>query len=201
MTMDTVEQYLIKEGLIDVEPNGRKTIDAAHYTPTYLINAAREVMGGIDTDPCSSIVGQNRIKAKVYYDARTNGLEQSWHGRIMMNPSYGYLDKFIHKLLEECKTGHATEYVVHTPTMETWEPWFHTLLKLSDVVCFLDNKIKWHPAWKGFEKEYAALGFNCEKFKSYESHGSMYSYYGDNKEKFIEVFGKFGTIINMGDMK
>ena len=195
-----VEEYLIKEGLIDMEPNGRKTIDRAHYTPTYLINAAKEVMGGIDTDPCSSLVGQNRIKAGVYYDMRTNGLEQDWHGRIYMNSTYGSLNEFVTKLSVELNKENVTEYVIHTPTRETWEPWFHALLKMSDVVCFLDSKVKWHPAWKGFEKEYAVLGFNCDTFEPYEAHGSMYSYRGPNKEKFIEVFGAFGTIIDTGGL-
>ncbi len=50
------------------------------------IKAAREVMGKIDLDPASDIEAQKVVKAKRIYDEEVDGLQQTWHGRIWLNP-------------------------------------------------------------------------------------------------------------------
>src|SRR5260221_11377 len=59
------------------------------YTPARYIEAAREVMGGIDLDPASCEMANRTVKATRYYSIRDNGLAQEWHGRVWLNPPYG----------------------------------------------------------------------------------------------------------------
>lgn len=48
------------------------------YTPPVFIEAAREVMGSIDTDPASSEVANRTVQAAQFFSAETNGLAQTW---------------------------------------------------------------------------------------------------------------------------
>ena len=57
-------------------------------TPQDVIEAAREVMGSINFDPCSSAEANERVRAEAY---STDGLntKQVWHGSVLMNPPGG----------------------------------------------------------------------------------------------------------------
>lgn len=66
------------------------------YTPSHVVELAREVLGGIDLDPCSCAAAQDTVGATVWYDRSVDGLTQPWtayageyHTRIWLNPPYG----------------------------------------------------------------------------------------------------------------
>jgi len=64
-----------------------------HYTPLYIVDAARRVLGGIDLDPASCAMAQDLIKAEVWYGENSSdgedGLEEPWGGRVFLNPPGG----------------------------------------------------------------------------------------------------------------
>lgn len=68
-----------------------------HYTPEPYVEAARELMGEIDFDPCSSWLANQVVKATKWYgfDGRqlVDGLSQPWEGRTLLNPPGGRTSK------------------------------------------------------------------------------------------------------------
>jgi hypothetical protein len=69
-----------------------------HYTPIEIVNSARQLMRGIDLDPASSYVAQQRIKAQDWYGikqdgSRTDGLMVPWYGKVWLNPPGGLTSK------------------------------------------------------------------------------------------------------------
>lgn len=61
------------------------TKSAEHYTPPYLVEAARELMGTIDLDPASSSLAQTVVKSISFLTKADNGLTSPWYGNILIN--------------------------------------------------------------------------------------------------------------------
>lgn len=61
------------------------------YTPAYVVDAARAVMGGIDLDPASCAAAQAVVRADSWCDKETDGIANSehWSGRVWLNPPGG----------------------------------------------------------------------------------------------------------------
>jgi hypothetical protein len=58
-----------------------------HYTPDYIVEPARAVLGAIDLDPASCPIGQEVVRAAQWYGEK--GLERPWAGRVFLNPPGG----------------------------------------------------------------------------------------------------------------
>lgn len=86
---------------------------AEHYTPSWLVEAARRVMGSIDTDPCSCEEAQKTVKAGTYFTKEQDGLKQEWHGNVFVNPpgGRGVPQAFWRKLMQERSLGNARRFV------------------------------------------------------------------------------------------
>ena len=64
-----------------------------HYSPVEVVDAARELMGGIDLDPASSELANSYIRARRFFTEEDNGLRKLWKGgRIFLNPPGGLVD-------------------------------------------------------------------------------------------------------------
>lgn len=152
------------------------------YTPSRYIEAARQVMGEIDLDPASSEIANQWVKAKTYFDEQTNGLDKKWFGRVWMNPPYAQplINDFSQKLTDEVKNGNVQEAIVLTNNA-TETNWGGRLLANADAVCFNKGRIR-------FLQPDGSL-------KDAPLQGQMICYYGNNVERFIEVFNQFGVCL------
>jgi phage N-6-adenine-methyltransferase len=111
------------------------------YTPPDIIEAAREVMGGIDLDPASCELAQSNVKAKRFYTVDDDGLAKKWAGNVWLNPPYSKdaIGLFASKLVSESKRFDQAVVLVNNATDTAW---FHDLASVASAVCFLRGRVK-----------------------------------------------------------
>lgn len=152
-------------------------------TPVSLIEAAIEVMGGIDVDPATNEFARTRIPAGISYTIEDDGLKKEWMGRVWLNPPYsrGLMRLFIGKLLREVEVGNVREAVILTHN-NTDTGWWHDLVGVCSSVCFTRGRIC-------FERP-DGVGMN-------PTQGQCVFYIGGDQDKFREVFGRFGYVLKI----
>lgn len=151
------------------------------YTPSYIIDAARAAMGGIDTDPASCEQAQRTVKADVWYSAADDGLSKTWGGRVWLNPPYSrsLLPKFADKLVGSIISGDVDSAVVLVNS-GTETGWFHSIASVCDVICLLSSRVNFiGPDGKGGDGN---------------SRPQTVFYFGDDAQKFAEAFGELGLV-------
>lgn len=117
------------------------------YTPTHIIDVAREVMGAIDLDPASSYEANKTVQAEAIYTQDDNGLTKPWHGAVWLNPPYAsdLVGKFCDKLIEEY-IADRVEQACFLSNNATETKWFQRLARVSSAICFPEGRISyWHP--------------------------------------------------------
>lgn len=149
------------------------------YTPQEYVDAAREVMGGIDLDPASCELANQTVGATYIFTKTDDSLNQEWRGRVFLNPPYGADGPpFVGKLVDEFNVGHVSQAVILVNSRATDAGWFQPMF--DGVICFTDHRID----------------FNSPDEKNTSStHGSCFIYFGTNDNKFAEVFSEFGNVV------
>jgi hypothetical protein len=157
------------------------------YTPQIYANAAREVMGGIDIDPCSCEDANRVIKATKFFDEHQDGFAQEWHGRLYTNPPYGEgtIDKFSAKLLAEFHAQRVKQAIVLVNNC-TETKWFQGLLRASSNVCFPMGRISFWSVDRPSKNPLQGQAFLHFCFRSQDG------------TKFRRVFDQFGVCISKG---
>ena len=148
------------------------------YTPKEYADAVHEVMGFIDTDPCSCEVANDVVRAETYYTAEQDGLQQEWHGCVYVNPPYGdgTVEEFAVKLMLELDEGRTTQaiFLVNNCTETRW---FQTLICHAAAVCFPCGRISfWSP----------------DRPSKTPLQGQAILYFGQNAKRFKRVFRDIG---------
>lgn len=169
-TVEEVKQVKEKKKIPIQQNSGNNE----RYTPKEYIDAAREVLGVINLDPASSELANETVKAEKFYTSENDGLAQEWYGNIWLNPPYAkdLLPQFAEKLANS--DFNQAIVLVHNAT-ET--KWFLKFISKASAVVFPTGRI-----------DCKTPGEN----KNAPLQGSAIIYSGDNAEKFIEVFLKFG---------
>lgn len=157
------------------------TGDWESYTPAIYIEAARSVMGSIDCDPASNDQAQETVQAKVYYTPESDGLAQKWEGNIFLNPPYSHPEvaHFVDKLLDELKDGQQAILLTNNNTDAGF---FHKAANKASALCFTKGRINF---------------LKPDGNKSYPTNGQVFYYFGNNLDRFIEVFSEFGLLMRM----
>lgn len=139
------------------------------FTPKGLIEAAREVMGGIDLDPASCPKANALIKATAFYTKKDDGLSKTWQGKVWLNPPYSMplIEKFTYHLLASVGSEVPQACILTRNATET--KWCQALLKSCDRFCLLNKRVSfWHP----------------EKTVGTDKCGHILFYFGDRGDKF-----------------
>jgi hypothetical protein len=150
-----------------------------YYTPQFIIEAARQTMGGIDLDPASSTQANERVRAAHIYTIEDDGLSQPWFGRVWLNHPFGRGRNrvWIEKAITEYTLRRVTEMCCITFAC-TSEQWFRPLLSYPQ--CYLFPRINYI--------------LPTGQLKKGVTKGSVVSYFGPNLQKFREAFEGFGTV-------
>lgn len=146
------------------------------YTPAEIIEAAREVMGSIDLDPASSDIANEVVKAGTYYTAKNSGLDKAWFGNVWLNPPYAaeLIGKFADALVEK-RTDYEQAIVLVNNATET--KWFAALVDIASAIVFPTSRVKFYMP---------------DKRTGAPLQGQAILYIGDNANKFLKVFMRFG---------
>lgn len=150
------------------------------YTPEIYIEAARNVMGGIDLDPATSEVANRTVKASTYFTAQDDGLTRDWPiGRIWMNPPYAQplMGQFAEKMAKEVERGSESVVLVNNATETVW---FQRMAGVCSAICFPRGRIRF---------------LDPEGNPGAPLQGQAIIYSGPNFEKFQSEFENFGLVV------
>ena len=153
------------------------------YTPKKYIEAAREVMGGIDLDPASSDVANEVVQAARYLTKEDDGLSQAWSGRVWLNPPYtaSLISNFIRKLLDHHQAGEVPQAVLLTSN-GTDTQWWHDAIGVCALACFTQGRVHF---------------YSPVREQASPASGNTFFYFGNRVAAFRETFREFGAILRL----
>lgn len=159
----------------------KHTGDEESYTPIEYLESAREVLGKFDLDPASNEMAQANVRADLFYTVDDDGLSKEWSGKVWMNPPYTarVINVFISKLVNHYKEGVVTDAIVLTNN-NTDTSWFHEAANTASAICFTAGRINF---------------LKRDGSKSSPTNGQSFIYFGNNTEKFKDVFSKHGLVM------
>ena len=164
----------------DLNERLKASLSNEWYTPARYVGAARRVVGDFDLDPASSAEANKTVQATRYFTVVDKGHEQTWAGRIWCNPPYGGLSgSFAEKLVREFTVGAVTAAVLLVNANSTDAQWFQPLWNY--LLCFTDHRINF-------------IAPNGDEVSG-STHGSVFVYFGSDRDAFLREFSEFGAIV------
>lgn len=113
------------------------------YTPPRFIEGARRVMGSIDTDPATSEIANQAVRARVWFTADDDGRAQKWAGNVWMNPPYAQplIADFCKAVAAKAEAGEIDQACVLVNN-GTETAWFQRLMSVSSAVLFPKSRVR-----------------------------------------------------------
>ena len=155
------------------------------YTPPEVIKLVRLVLNDIELDPASCRAANKIVGAKIYYTV--DGLWASWKcSTLFLNPPYGKIgnrsgqDVWMEKLISELPTIGACIALTKTvPGYEWWDKLFNGCW--PGPMCITEGRLS-------FVSSTGAL-------RGQSKAASSFWYYGNDPQRFADVFCRIGRII------
>ena len=161
-------------------------------TPAFIFALATEVLGGIQLDPASELEAYNRPspehRPKHFYTEHNNGLSLDWEGPIFLNPPYGDGDDglqgvgaelFMNKWVQEIKAKRVTSGIAVLNLQSMCTIWFRRSVSNVDFAFAISKE---RIAFLGPSAKFRGTKYGSSK------NGTVFLYYGPNKERFWRVF-------------
>jgi len=169
---------------------GRKinTLSTSWGTPIKYVKLIKEFFNGnIDFDPCSNEF--SIVDAKVEICLPEDGLKCDWNYKtIFVNPPYGKdkerktsIKDWLYKCVE-ANEKHNSEVLVLIPVATNTSHWKKYVFPKATLICFLnDTRLRFLENGQDVGK---GAPMAC-----------CIVYYGKYKNKFIEMFSNYGSIV------
>lgn len=155
------------------------------FTPPYILDLVREVLGVIGLDPASEETANEHVGALRFFTE--NALSREWKANtVFLNPPGSKVGNqsqsalFWQKLVKEFECGNVKEAIFMGFSVELLAvaQGYGVKSPLEYTICVPAKRIKFiDPTSPG---------------KSSPSHSNVIVYLGPNKEKFCKVFSKLG---------
>lgn len=175
--------------------NSRKALHSSDsvewYTPEKYCAAARNILGNIDLDPASCSTANEKVKADEYLTKKDDGLSTKWHGKIFLNPPYGYtivngkqkssIKIWTWRALAQYEKSNIEEGILLL-NATTERSWFQPLWNFP--ICFTDHRIRF-------------IDKHGNKQKN-PTHGNVFIYLCESTLKawkFKNEFDQFGHVV------
>jgi hypothetical protein len=174
------------------------------FSPTFVVELAREVMGRIDLDPASCDKANETIKATHYYSLLDDGLTQHWRGKVWMNHPFHKGERACKKKCQKktcLKRGH--HITVDIPGNIKWvEKLTNSYINgdVTDALCitFASMSEKWMQPLLNFPQcfPHSRIDYISPdgSLSNRVTKGSVITYLGPNVDQFVTVFSKIGTV-------
>lgn len=167
--------------------NGREQHNSGNfewYTPALIVDAARDVLGAIDLDPASCARANEIVQARHYYTSDDDGLMQTWHGRVWMNPPYAHplIEQFVDKLLESLEAGTVPAAIAITNNT-TDVGWFHALGRMASAICLCTGRVHFWQTNPDVREINGPL------------QGQAIFYCGSDADRFCARFDELGVVL------
>lgn len=149
------------------------------YTPAWIIELARRLMGGIDLDPASNEQAQQTIKAERYYTEALDGYSKPWTGRVWLNPPFDDTPRWVRRLCaayEDRDISQAVLLVNSAPGYVWWEELYRAY-----PVCLLRERVR-------FVREDGSAGGQAKK-------GTTIAYLGPMLRNFDLLWAPYGRVL------
>lgn len=157
-----------------------------YATPPSLWRPLSRSVGGFDVDPASGAEGTPIAETR--FTPEENGLAQSWHGDVWLNPPFGdspgrgpsKRDRWLTKARQEAQRDAVRSVTMLLP-VDTSTHWFHEHVVEAPVICLMG------PGRLEFEGE------GCESSGN-TSFATCLTVYGDPPEALVKALEDRGAV-------
>lgn len=180
------------------------------YTPSPFVEAARELMGGIDLDPASDAEANKTVRAVQFFTEHDNGLSRPWFRRVFLNPPGGFVNEFWKHLVSDWMARHVSEAIWIGYSLEQLQtlqqsgaymhPMDYAICVPSKRIAFVENEAKRVAriakltAYNDVAMELGTKPRRVSEKADSPSHGNYITYLGPNVDGFARIFEQFGKV-------
>jgi hypothetical protein len=170
------------------------------YTPSPIVEAARQVMGRIDLDPASNDEANRTVQAATFHTADDDGLRRCWFGNVFLNPPGGLVARFWIRLALAYDARAINQAVWIGYSLEqfqtlqgvgaSWTPLDFPICVPKKRIAFVENEAK-----RAARVAKLRAAGKTPNGKSRPSHANYIAYMGAEVDAFERVFSQFGQVI------